>query len=119
MRKTRLQIGFLEALVCFSAYIAITSYPAGAWWFGAAFGTMAFVLIFIRNGWCASFAIAGVYAGLFYDAHPKSGDIESQMQETIVSTVLGTFCGFLIGLLLDASTSANDSEDSKDKAVDD
>jgi hypothetical protein len=97
------KIGCLIALVVFSGYVAIVSYPAGAWRLGAAFAALAFASIFLRVGWFVPFAIAGTYTGMILDARVKGGTIESQMQETVTSIVVGTICGFVIGAFIDAS----------------
>ncbi|MCB0909966.1 MAG: hypothetical protein KDB63_22950, partial [Nocardioidaceae bacterium] len=100
-RKPMLQIGCLVALVLFSTYVALVTYPFGAWKFGAALGTLAFVSIFLRVGWLVPFAVAGTYAGLLLDARVKGGTIESQMHETVMSIVTGTAYGFAIGAMID------------------
>lgn len=100
-RKSRLHIGCLLAILVFSAYLAIVTYPSGAWKFGAAFGSLAFASIFLRVGWFVPFAIAGAFLGMSLDAQPKGGTVESQMQETVKSILGGTICGFVIGAMID------------------
>lgn len=101
-RKPIQQIGCLVALVLFSTYVALVTYPFGAWKFGAAFGTLAFVSIFLRVGWFVPFTIAGAYAGMILDARVKGGTLDSQMQETVMSVVVGTVLGFTIGGTIDS-----------------
>lgn len=102
-----LQIGCLVTLVLFSTYVAFVTYPFGAWKFGAALGTLAFISIFLRVRWLVPFAIAGTYAGLLLDARVKGGTIESQMHGTVMSIVMGTACGLAVGAMIDRIRMSN------------
>ncbi|APZ96642.1 hypothetical protein Fuma_06315 [Fuerstiella marisgermanici] len=117
-QEPTLHIGCLVALVFFSTYVALVTYPFGAWKFGAALGALAFLSIFLRVGWFVPFAIAGTYAGIMLDARVKGGTIESQMQETIVSIVVGTVSGFAIGVTIDSMSRLHPRVQNADEQTD-
>ena len=102
--KTRSQIGCLIVLVCFSAFLALVSYPSGASRLAAAFGLLALTSIFLRVGWFVPFTIAGSYFGmLVLDPPLKGGTIDSQMDQTVRCILVGTIVGFAVGALIDVS----------------
>ena len=116
--KTRTQMGCLVALISFSVFLAFTAYPYGVWRFGAAFGTLALVSVFLRVRWFVPFTIAGVYFGMFVlDPAVKGGTIESQMNETVGYIVLGSLVGFVIGVSIDIGRRPHPGQRTSGRAI--
>jgi hypothetical protein len=104
--KTRFQKGCLVMLVCFFAFLALSAYPHDEWRFGAVFGLISLVSLFLRVGWVVPLTIAGIYFGMILDPPVKDGNMESRYKKTVCNILFGAIAGFAAGAFIDATRDA-------------